>query len=372
MIDTALTALRRLTGRRSRPTAGLLTADQIKRSLAVARATADRTGQCLSVVVFTPRVPELASGTWVVLAPLLRARLRITDEAGWLDGERVCAVLPFTPTAGAMKVADDVCLLFPDAVPPPVCTVYSYPSGTVPSTGGGSGGDAVPWSSVPDRRGHPADPVPAPAHAPLESLFLQRVSIGKRTVDVIGAAVGLLVLLPLLPLVALAIKLNSPGPVFFKQRRAGWGGYPFFMWKFRTMVADAESRKAALLANSEQDGPAFKIRRDPRVTTVGRFLRTTSIDELPQLWNVLRGEMSLVGPRPLPCGEADRCARWQRRRLDVVPGLTCIWQISGRSAVSFDEWVRMDLEYIETRSMASDLRLLLATVPAVVLRKGAC
>jgi lipopolysaccharide/colanic/teichoic acid biosynthesis glycosyltransferase len=143
------------------------------------------------------------------------------------------------------------------------------------------------------------------------------------------------------------------------------------MWKFRTMVADAEARKAALMSLNEQDGPAFKIKRDPRITTVGRFLRSTSLDELPQLWNVLKGDMSLVGPRPLPCSESDRCERWQRRRLEVMPGLTGRWQVQGRSSVSFADWVRMDVRYIENQSLGEDLRLILLTVPALVLRKGA-
>jgi lipopolysaccharide/colanic/teichoic acid biosynthesis glycosyltransferase len=201
-------------------------------------------------------------------------------------------------------------------------------------------------------------------------MFVRPMSRLKRAVDIFGASLGILTLLPLLPFIALAIKLTSRGPVFFTQWRSGRGGRPFRMWKFRTMVADAEARKAELMALNEQDGPAFKIKRDPRITTVGRFLRMTSIDELPQLWNVLKGEMSLVGPRPLPCGEADKCSPWQRRRLDVTPGLTCIWQVKGRSVVSFDDWVRMDLQYIDGQSVGEDLKLILMTVPSMVLRSG--
>ena len=138
------------------------------------------------------------------------------------------------------------------------------------------------------------------------------------------------------------------------------------------MCVDAESQKAELRAQSEQDGPAFKMAKDPRVTPLGRLLRKTSIDELPQLFNVLLGDMSLVGPRPLPCEESNRCEAWQRRRLDVTPGLTCIWQVRGRSKVSFSEWARMDVEYIRSRSLLSDLKLILKTIPAVLFRRGAC
>jgi lipopolysaccharide/colanic/teichoic acid biosynthesis glycosyltransferase len=364
-------AFRRLTRRcRKSPRTGLRPAGEIARVLAVERARADRTGEPLSVVVFTPRTAEAEAATWALLGQALPGRLRVTDEAGWLDADRVCAVLPFTPAAGAWKVADDVALQFPDDLPPPICTVYSYPSGNIPSAGDGDR-RPQPAGATPGGRAGADATCPVREPVPLEPLFLRPVSVGKRAVDVVGAAVGLLALLPLLPVVAAAIKLSSPGPVFFKQRRAGRGGRPFWMWKFRTMVADAEARKAELMGLNEQDGPAFKIKRDPRVTTVGRFLRSTSIDELPQLWNVLMGDMSLVGPRPLPCTEADGCDRWQRRRLDVTPGLTCIWQVKGRSAVSFSDWVRMDVEYIENQSLGEDLRLILLTVPALVRRKGA-
>jgi lipopolysaccharide/colanic/teichoic acid biosynthesis glycosyltransferase len=143
------------------------------------------------------------------------------------------------------------------------------------------------------------------------------------------------------------------------------------MFKFRTMRVGADAQKHALRQRSQQDGPAFKMKNDPRLTLVGRVLRATSIDELPQLWNVLRGEMSLVGPRPLPCDESAGCRRWQRRRLEVTPGLTCIWQVSGRNLVAFDEWMRMDLRYVDSRSPWLDFKLLVKTLPAVLSRKGA-
>jgi lipopolysaccharide/colanic/teichoic acid biosynthesis glycosyltransferase len=194
----------------------------------------------------------------------------------------------------------------------------------------------------------------------------------KRFLDVVGAVLLLMLFSPVMALVALLVKLTSPGgPVLFSQDRAGLGGKPFKIHKFRTMVVDAEARLQHLRGLSEQDGPAFKLKNDPRVTRLGRVLRKTSLDELPQLWNVIKGEMSLVGPRPLPLEESEKCLQWQRRRLDVTPGLTCIWQVKGRSTVSFAEWIRMDVEYIRRRTILHDLSLLAMTIPAVLLRRGA-
>lgn len=195
----------------------------------------------------------------------------------------------------------------------------------------------------------------------------------KRGIDVAGAAAGLLVLSPLFLLLSLAVKLSSPGPAIFTQRRAGIHGRPFTMFKFRTMFADAEKRHAELLGKNEMSGPVFKIESDPRVTGVGRWLRRTSLDELPQLVNVLLGDMSLVGPRPLPLYEVENFqSTGHRRRLSMKPGLTCLWQIRGRNNVTnFDEWVRMDLEYIDHWSLSLDIRILLRTIPAVVFGAGA-
>ena len=200
-------------------------------------------------------------------------------------------------------------------------------------------------------------------------------SLAKGVLDFFGALVLLVLLMvfPVLPLAALLVKLTSPGPVFFRQRRAGLNGRPFEMLKFRSMGTNAEQLKLELAVLNEMSGPVFKITNDPRVTSAGRFLRKWSIDELPQLFNVLRGEMSLVGPRPLP---VDEVARFDdpahRRRLSVKPGLTCLWQVSGRNNVSdFREWVRLDLEYIDNWSFWLDLRILLRTIPAVFSGAGA-
>lgn len=194
----------------------------------------------------------------------------------------------------------------------------------------------------------------------------------KRVLDVVGAAVLAVVLSPLLALVMLAIRLDSPGPVFFAQERVGRHGHRFRIFKFRSMYVDAEERKAALLAQNEMEGGVvFKMKDDPRITRVGRFIRRGSIDELPQLWNVLKGDMSLVGPRPpLPSEVADYTPE-DRRRLEVVPGITCIWQVSGRSEIPFHQQVELDVAYIESQSLWLDLSLLLRTIPAVLLGKGA-
>jgi lipopolysaccharide/colanic/teichoic acid biosynthesis glycosyltransferase len=205
----------------------------------------------------------------------------------------------------------------------------------------------------------------------LEDSFVEPMPVWKRVFDLVGASIGLVLLAPLLAVAAVGIKLTSRGPVIFKQKRTGLGGRVFTIYKFRTMCVNAERYQAELRKHNEQDGPAFKLTNDPRVTRIGKLLRKTSIDELPQLINVLKGDMSLVGPRPLPVKEQDGCVPWQRHRLNVTPGLTCIWQVDGRSEVTFDEWVRMDVKYMRRRSLWSDLSILLRTVPSVLMRKGA-
>lgn len=193
----------------------------------------------------------------------------------------------------------------------------------------------------------------------------------KRLFDIVASGAALCVLTPLLLLVAAAVKLTSRGPIIFRQERAGKYGRMFNMLKFRSMVVNAEELKARLMERNEQSGPVFKMRRDPRVTTVGRFIRKFSIDELPQLVNVLRGDMSIVGPRPPLPGEVARYEAWQRRRLSVRPGLTCVWQVSGRNQISFEEWMLLDMRYIDSWSLLQDLSLIARTVPVVLTGRGA-
>ena len=194
----------------------------------------------------------------------------------------------------------------------------------------------------------------------------------KRVLDVTLSALLLLCLAPAFLVVAVLIKLTSEGPVFFAQDRLGLNKRRFRIYKFRTMIADAEQQQAALVHLNEQQGPVFKIKADPRITSVGRFLRKASVDELPQLLNVLKGEMSLVGPRPLPVRDYEGFDQdWQRRRFSVRPGITCLWQISGRSSIGFDKWMELDVRYIDEWSLWLDLRILAGTVAAVLKGTGA-
>lgn len=194
----------------------------------------------------------------------------------------------------------------------------------------------------------------------------------KRIIDVVGSFMGIIVLFPLFLLVAIAIKVEDPkGSVIFKQKRVGIKGREFYMYKFRSMVHNAEELKAELMEQNEVSGPAFKIKSDPRVTKVGKFIRRTSIDEMPQLFNVLNGEMSLVGPRPPLPDEVVLYTDYEKQRISVIPGLTCYWQVNGRSSIGFDEWVDLDLKYIQQRCILVDFKLIFKTVLVLFGSKNA-
>ena len=202
-----------------------------------------------------------------------------------------------------------------------------------------------------------------------EQLLLQLLA--KRIIDMAVSVVVLVVLSPLMALAAILIKITSPGPIFFAQDRVGMNQRRFRLYKFRSMVTDADERKKELAHLNELDGPAFKMVNDPRITPIGRFIRKTSIDELPQLFNVIKGEMSLVGPRPPLPDEVSKYQWLFRRRLSVKPGITCVWQVSGRSGTTFDEWMTMDKQYVENWSLLLDLKILLKKIPAVIFCRGA-
>ncbi len=214
-------------------------------------------------------------------------------------------------------------------------------------------------------------PAPVAGLDPAHSSRTFGYCVVKRLTDILGSAAALMLLSPLLAVIAIAIKLTSPGPVFYRWPVVGWGGQYFTGYKFRTMVPGADKLKAQLLAHNEMQGPVFKMKDDPRITPIGRILRKFSLDELPQLWSVLTGDVSLVGARPSLQSEWVEFEDWQRRKLSVQPGMTCLWQVSGRNDIDdFDEWVKLDLEYIDNWSLWLDLRILVMTIPAAVRGTG--
>lgn len=193
----------------------------------------------------------------------------------------------------------------------------------------------------------------------------------KRLIDIVCSFLGVLVLSPLFIIIAIIIKTTSKGPVFFSQKRVGKNGKEFDMYKFRSMVVNAEELKEKLATQNEMSGPMFKMKDDPRVTKVGKFIRKTSIDELPQLWNVLKGDMSLVGPRPSLPKEVAQFEDWMYRRLEVKPGLTCYWQVSGRNNIDFEDWMKLDIKYVDERSTWIDIKLIFKTVGVLFGDKNA-
>lgn len=200
---------------------------------------------------------------------------------------------------------------------------------------------------------------------------LKFYEICKRGIDIIGAGSGLLLLSPVIAIVSCAVKFTSKGPIFFSQKRVGKNGQLFDMYKFRSMVVNAEELKEKLANQNEMSGPMFKMKDDPRVTKVGKFIRKTSLDELPQLWNVLKGDMSLVGPRPSLPKEVREFEKWMYKRLTVKPGLTCYWQVSGRNNIDFEDWMKLDISYVEDRNLWIDIKLIFKTVGVLFGDKNA-
>jgi len=349
----------------------LLPAERLDFMIQRERDRADRRGIPFCLVTFTQENGR-QSDLQKQLAPICLRRVRLTDDVGQLDRGRIAVLLPDTDEQGAWKVAHDISRTYETSTNEPrlEIEVRVYPEQRRRDQGGDNG-DSGQRRRLPATTTNATPETTAPTASrvvsPLEPSLVLGTPFWKRTIDVLGATFGLLLLSPVLLVAAVGVRLSSKGPIFFLQERDGRGGAPFRMFKFRTMVDGAHLQQGQLAAMNEQDGPAFKIEEDPRVTRVGRFLRESSIDELPQLINVLRGEMSLVGPRPLPCGESDACENWQRQRLAVTPGLTCFWQIKDRrNKLPFDEWVRLDMKYIRSRSPMTDTKLILRTIASVV------
>lgn len=363
---------------------GIVGRDEFHRLLARERARSDRNSHAFSLVVFqTSKAP---SNKVRRVAEILRESRRLTDDVGWVDPPDLGVLLPDTPAAGARRFAEKMHTALSKESCDVEDRIYTYQ---------GNSDDSSMWAPPPRTRNDkatqeapvldmPPDPEPVslvalpPAPATpairvndLRSFFLKPLPTWKRAMDILVSGLMLLILSPVFLAVAIAVRLSGPGPIIFRQPRAGRGGNPFMFYKFRTMVPDAEALKAALRPANEAEGPVFKMRHDPRVTRVGRVLRKASLDELPQLWNVLKGDMSLVGPRPPTLDEVPSYAPWQARRLEMTGGITGIWQTSGRHEIGFTDWMRMDVRYSNHRSLGMDVKLLAKTVWAVVSGRGA-
>jgi len=397
----------------------ILGASDLEHAFQKERARVDRNGRGCTLVAF--QIERPTNGTRKRLGDLLCKRSRLSDTLGQLHPHLLVALLPETSGEKGWCFADDI-KDGADGLGVKIhCEVYSYPrdwtnNGTDSETGteSGTGSDSGsleetekifgnfdrgldPVVSAPrapeaaSRRQPPseapgpnveeettvlcqADTEPADSFRPvgdLRPMIQHPLPIWKRILDVVSSAMLLVVLSPVFFIVGLAVKTTSRGPIIFKQKRVGEGGRPFYFYKFRSMYEDAEERKQELQEVNEADGPVFKIRNDPRLTAIGKMLRSSSVDELPQLWNVLKGDMTLVGPRPPTEDEVPNYELWQLHRLATRGGLTCIWQVSGRSDIKFLEWARMDLRYLATKSFWTDLGLLWRTMSAVVSGKGA-
>ncbi|XZE18450.1 sugar transferase [Pirellulaceae bacterium SH449] len=379
----------------------------MERLLVKERVRSDRYQQFFSlVIIHFNHAPEISLATQEqTLVRVLAGKLRVIDDIGYLRDGGLGVLLPMTDAPGGHVVLGKILTCAEEHGLSIEADVFSYHgrkdsqnqdwasgdsqdelelAGVYHTASNGSAENEQPEDQVQAFRSHwdaastslmesqPTLRIDSTTHSSIKdsSKLLKLCSgaypIWKRQVDIVGATVGLVAGLPILAIAGLAIKLTSRGPILFAQERGGQYGKPFVIYKLRTMSVDAERTKHLLHERNERDGPAFKIKNDPRVTFVGRFLRATGIDELPQLINVLKGDMAIVGPRPLPMGEEHECLPWQRRRLDTKPGITCLWQISKSRHMSFDEWMRLDLKYLKKRSPLYDAALILRTIKAVV------
>ncbi len=361
---------------------GPLPEDLFRRLVNRERARSDRSRRPFSMVVVELFGINLASLRKVY--GLVASCIRETDDIGWFGPEELGVLLPETERDGASQFSEKLRDVLDPAGCPATIRHYTYqPECDQPETCGqiacgGQCGNPQKHSSpvllsntLDENSDASSHPTAQELDQGLGRMFNAQIPWWKRGMDILGASAMLLILSPVLMAISVAIKLSSPGPVIFRQRRAGIGGRPFDFYKFRTMNLDAEHQKGELLHMNEASGPVFKMANDPRITPLGRLLRRSSLDELPQLWNVVKGEMSLVGPRPPTMDEIQKYQPWQRRRLELVGGLTCIWQVSGRSLIPFEEWMRMDLRYSRKVSLWNDLILLVRTLGAVLSRRGA-
>lgn len=338
------------------------------------RDRADRYGHKFSLVLFYVGKTETNDKLATCLVRVLTHRKRSTDELGWFDEKQIGIALLDTSADCAWKVADDVCQSIAPTTPPPACKVYIYPSTAFPASNTELK-QSSPWPSndgEPESRAHTYTSIPQDGVRPAERLeppLAISLPIWKRAIDIVGGVICLVICSPFLLLISLMIKLVSSGPVFFKQQRVGYQGKLFSCWKVRTMTVNADTsvhqKYLSKLITSEKVMTKLDHADDPRIIPFGKILRQAGLDELPQLFNVIRGEMSLIGPRPCLEYEAREYRPWQTRRLDAVPGVTGLWQVSGKNKTTFNEMIRLDLAYIKNRSFPLDLKIFVKTLPAI-------
>jgi lipopolysaccharide/colanic/teichoic acid biosynthesis glycosyltransferase len=365
---------------------GIYSVEQFQAALEREKARAERNGH--SVCLVTIQTGGRCTRERPRLEDVLRGRLRIMDEAGWFDRSRIGVLMPYTSAQGAWRLIGDMCRLMRGTLSPSDCRVYRYPHDQfdrdesareseeiVENETRHAGAVSGLLTDASCARGDSEDAAEAlPGADPFGSRPGTAAPLWQRSLDILGSLLGLMVLWPVLLATALVIKLVSPGPVFFKQVRLGRGGTPFLLWKFRTMEANADTsvhrnHVAELIRSAQGDGaakPMTKLGEDPRVIPFGRILRGICVDELPQLINVLRGEMSLVGPRPPIPYEVHEYLPWQKRRLDTTPGLTGLWQVSGKNRLTFNEMVRLDIRYCRTKCLWKAVAILCRTPRAIV------
>jgi lipopolysaccharide/colanic/teichoic acid biosynthesis glycosyltransferase len=342
--------------------------------LAKEKARADRNNHVFSLISFE-LVPQRSSiDSIIFFAHYLQNRLRITDEIGWLDNHSIGVLLFNSFHIEAKQFLE----IIHRSCPPDICFGYAistYPEGRTEHFHNEEIHRRLEEKHLPglesateyEHQGETDKRIAKRLHP----VFFNRVSFWKRLIDIVLSIIALIVLSPLMLMIALVVMFTSKGPIFYKQKRAGLGGVPFTMLKFRTMKVGAEEMKSQLKLFNERTGPVFKMINDPRVTPIGKILRQWSLDELPQFVNVLKGDMTLVGPRPPTLDEVEQYNKWHNYRLEMRPGITCIWQVYARHDKSFDNWVRLDIKYKKEQSFLLDMKLIALTLPAVLSRRGA-
>jgi len=366
-----------LTGKRKNisEAASINSASAFQAILAKERSRVDRNSHVFSLVAFEVGPQDSCMDSINNLVFQLKKQIRITDEIGWLDNGTI-GVLLFNSLNHEARIFIEKTKRNCSPNILCKCSISTYPEDMVehPHNNGinntlrNSCHHYLPGStSLPDQKITKDNQ----AGLRLQPVFFAKMPVPKRLADIIVSSIALIALSPLMVAIAIAVKLTSKGPVFFNQQRAGLGGAPFRFLKYRTMYVDAEEKKSELLQFNERNGPVFKMENDPRVTRLGMFLRKWSLDELPQFVNVFIGDMSLVGPRPPTLDEVEQYDNWHNYRLELKPGITCIWQVYARHEKSFENWVRLDIKYRQKQSFLFDMKLLALTLPAVLSRRGA-